>query len=165
VVADLLGQPDHQLVAHGRRDQRVGVDVVDHRPDLPFHLAHDGVDLDRVGQVLDEVDEHPDAGQGPRPRDGQLGAPVAHEVAQQPGQVLAGGDLQGDDGQGEHQAGDRDHGRRDHDQQGAGVLGRALEGQPERGEPSSTSTRDRAAPASGNTTTESVGSTHRAPPT
>jgi hypothetical protein len=38
-----------------------------------------------------------------------LGAAVAHEVAQQPRRVLAGGDLQGNDGEGEHQAGDRDH--------------------------------------------------------
>jgi hypothetical protein len=36
---------------------------------------------------------------------------------------------------------------------------------PDRGEPSSTSTRDRAAPASRNAATDSVGSTHRAPPT
>ena len=83
-------------------------------------LAHDGVDLDGAGQVVDEVDEHPDAGQRQRegPGDGQagheglltgaldadcpqpggavgkgadkdaehdLGAAVAHEVAQQPG--------------------------------------------------------------------------------
>jgi hypothetical protein len=27
-------------------------------------LAHDGVDLDGAGQVVDEVDEHPHAGQG-----------------------------------------------------------------------------------------------------
>ena len=63
-----------------------------------------------------------------------LGAAIAHEVAQQPRGVLRRGDLQGDDGQREHQPGDRDHGGRHHDQQRAGVVGGALERQhPQRG--------------------------------
>jgi hypothetical protein len=42
----------------------VGVDVVDDLDGLALDLAHDGVDLDGAGQVVDEVDEHPHAGQG-----------------------------------------------------------------------------------------------------
>jgi hypothetical protein len=53
----------------------VGIDLVDHRAGLALDLAHDGVDLDRPGQVVDEVDEDADAGQGEgqRPRHGQPG--------------------------------------------------------------------------------------------
>jgi hypothetical protein len=171
-----LGAPLLRLPVAGP----VGVDVVDHRDGLALDLAHDGVDLDRVGQVVDEVDQHPDAGQGQRPGDGQagderflagaldpdrvepggrvgegahedaqhqLGAPVAHEVAQQARRVLVGGDLEGDDGQGEHQAGDRDHGRRDHDQQRAASSAVPWKARAARGEPSSISTRDSTAPA------------------
>ena len=37
----------------------VAVDVVDDFVGLVLDLAHDGVDLDGAGQVVDEVDEHP----------------------------------------------------------------------------------------------------------
>jgi hypothetical protein len=42
---------------------------------LALDLAHDGVDLDGMGQVVDEVDEHAHAGQRERqgPRDGEAG--------------------------------------------------------------------------------------------
>jgi hypothetical protein len=173
----------------------VAVDVVDDFVGLVLDLAHDGVDLDGAGQVVDEVDEHPHAGQGEPQgsRDGQsghegrlaraldadgvqpggavgegadkdaeddLGAAVAHEVAQQPGRVLAGGDLQGDDGEGEDQPGDGDHGGGDHDQHIAGVVGGAPEGQ--RGVIADRHPRQQR-PGHQNTTTETVGRTHRAP--
>jgi hypothetical protein len=153
---DVAGAAGRQHRGRGRRvgaallrcqvARLLGVEVIDDPASLPLDLAHDGVDLDRAGQVVDEVDEHPDTGQPEHQRPGhgqagherlpagaldpdrmqpgravskgphehaehQLGAAVTHEVAQQPGRVLAGGDLQGDDGEGEHQPGDRDHGR------------------------------------------------------
>ena len=37
----------------------VGVEVVDDPPGLTLARTHDRVDLDRVGQVVDEVNEHP----------------------------------------------------------------------------------------------------------
>ena len=52
----------------------VRVDVVDDLEGLTLE-AHDGVDLDGAGQVVDEVDEHPhaDQGQTEESRDGQPG--------------------------------------------------------------------------------------------
>jgi hypothetical protein len=51
--------------------QLVGVQVVDDPAGLTLDLAHDGVNLDRAGQMVDEVDQHPDAGQTEERRPGQ----------------------------------------------------------------------------------------------
>jgi hypothetical protein len=135
---DQLGRLDGLEVAggDGRHDHGLGrwvgaallglqvvsrVDVVDDLKGLALDLAHDGVNLNGAGQVVDEVDEHPhaDQGQAEGSGDGQpghegllaaaldahgaqpggavgkgadkdaedhLGAAVAHEVAQQPGE-------------------------------------------------------------------------------
>lgn len=66
---DVAGAADRQ---HRGRGRRVGaallrcqvarllrVEVIDDPANLPLDLAHDGLDLDRAGEMVDEVDEHP----------------------------------------------------------------------------------------------------------
>lgn len=82
---DVAGAAGRQHRGRGRRvgaaplrcqvARLLGVEVIDDPASLPLDLAHDGVDLDRVGEMVDEVDEHPDAGQPQqqRPGHGQAG--------------------------------------------------------------------------------------------
>ena len=70
---DVAGAADRQHRGRGRRvgaallrcqvARLLGVEVIDDPASLPLDLAHDGVDLDGTGEMVEEVVEHPDAGQ------------------------------------------------------------------------------------------------------
>ena len=139
------GQYRHRLRGHCQRSSLAGVrQVSDHDGRVLLYDVDDRVELDRVGQVVDEKDEKAEAREEqqdcagdreprklldaaaagyadcvkPRRTVGEgrdehaehdLVVPVAEEVAQQPGGVLAGRDLQRYDGKTEHDGHDRDH--------------------------------------------------------